>query len=142
MEKYIYIFVIMFVVVVIPIALYIIFKPMFRQNKLMNGVVNYDTFMRKFVFRIELTKEEFYSQIKIRNINDILEYSLNEDCSVITFTMYNMKYPYKIVVDDFKESTILRVEQIPVTSKPTFYINEFFIKKFNAKPLEFEKYSF
>jgi hypothetical protein len=53
-----------------------------------------------------------------------------------------MKYPYKIVVDDFRESTILRVEQIPVTSKPTFYINEFFIKKFNAKPLEFEKYSF
>ena len=142
MEKYIFIFVIMFVVVVIPIALYIIFKPMFRQNKLLNGVVNYDTFMRKFVFRIELTKEEFYSQIKIRNINDILEYSLNEDCSVITFTMYNMKYPYKIVVDDFRESTILRVEQIPVTSKPTFYINEFFIKKFNAKPLEFEKYSF
>ena len=142
MEKYIYIFVIMFVVVVIPIALYIIFKPMFRQNKLLNGIVNYDTFMRKFVFRIEITKEEFYSQLKIRNINDVLEYSLNEDCSVITFTIYNMKYSYKIIVDDFNESIILRVEQIQITSKPAFRINEFFIKKFNATPLEFEKYSF
>ena len=142
MEKYIYIFVIMFVVVVIPIALYIILKPMFRQNKLLNGIVNYDTFMRKFVFRIEITKEEFYSQLKIRNINDVLEYSLNEDCSVITFTMYNMKYSYKIIVDDFNESIILRVEQIQITSKPAFRINEFFIKKFNATPLEFEKYSF
>ena len=142
MEKYIYIFVIMFVVVVIPIALYNIFKPMFRQNKLLNGVVNYDTFMRKFVFRIELTKEEFYSQIKIRNINDVLEYSLNEDCSVITFTMYNMKYSYRIIVNDFNESIILRVEQIQITSKQAFRINEFFIKKFNATPLEFEKYSF
>lgn len=142
MEKYIYIFVIIFVLVVIPIALYNIFKSMFRQNKLLNGVVNYDTFMRKFVFRIELTKEEFYSQIKIRNINDVLEYSLNEDCSVITFTMYNMKYSYKIIVDDFNESIILRVEQIQITSKPAFRINEFFIKKFNATPLEFEKYSF
>ncbi len=142
MEKYIYTFVIMFVVVVIPIALYIIFKPMFRQNKLLNGIVNYDTFMRKFVFRIEITKEEFYSQLKIRNINDVLEYSLNEDCSVITFTMYNMKYSYKIIVDDFNESIILRVEQIQITSKPAFRINEFFIKKFNATPLEFEKYSF
>ena len=142
MEKYIYIFVIMFVVVVIPIALYIIFKPMFRQNKLLNGIVNYDTFMRKFVFRIEITKEEFYSQLKIRNINDVLEYSLNEDCSVITFTMYNMKYSYKIIVDDFNELIILRVEQIQITSKPAFRINEFFIKKFNATPLEFEKYSF
>jgi len=142
MEKYIYIFVIMFVVVVIPIALYIIFKPMFRQNKLLNGIVNYDTFMRKFVFRIEITKEEFYSQLKISNINDVLEYSLNVDCSVITFTMYNMKYSYKIIVDDFNESIILRVEQIQITSKPAFRINEFFIKKFNATPLEFEKYSF
>ena len=142
MEKYIYIFVIMFVVVIIPIALYIIFKPMFRQNKLLNGIVNYDTFMRKFAFRIEITKEEFYSQLKIRNINDVLEYSLNEDCSVITFTMYNMKYLYKIIVDDFNESIILRVEQIQITSKPAFRINEFFIKKFNATPLEFEKYSF
>ena len=142
MEKYIYIFVIMFVVVVIPIALYIIFKPMFRQNKLLNGIVNYDTFMRKFVFRIEITKEEFYSQLKIRNINDVLEYSLNDDCSVITFTMYNMKYSYKIIVDDFNESIILRVEQIQITSKPAFRINEFFIKKFNATPLGFEKYSF
>ena len=142
MEKYIYIFVIMFVVVVIPIAFYIIFKPMFRQNKLLNGIVNYDTFMRKFVFRIEITKEEFYSQLKIRNINDVLEYSLNEDCSVITFTMYNMKYSYKIIVDDFNESIILRVEQIQITSKLAFRINDFFIKKFNATPLEFEKYSF
>ena len=142
MEKYIYIFVIMFVVVVIPIALYVIFKPMFRQNKLLNGIVNYDTFMRKFVFRIEITKEEFYSQLKIRNINDVLEYSLNEDCSVITFTMYNKKYSYKIIVDDFNESIILRVEQIQITSRPAFHINEFFIKKFNATPSEFEKYSF
>ena len=142
MEKYIYIFVIMFVVVVIPIALYIIFKPMFRQKKLLNGIVNYDAFMRKFVFRIEITKEEFYSQLKIRNINDVLEYSLNDNCSVITFTMYNMKYSYKIIVDDFNESIILQVEQIQVTSKPAFRINEFFIKKFNAVPLEFEKYSF
>ena len=85
MEKYIYIYVIIFIVIVIPVSLYIIFKPMFWQNKLLNGIVNYDTFMRKFVFRIELTKEEFYSQIKICNINDILEYSLNDDCSVITF---------------------------------------------------------
>ena len=142
MGKYIYIFVIIFVVVVIPIALYIIFKPMFRQNKLLNGIVNYDTFMRKYVFYIEFSMVEFFSKLKARNINDVLEYSLNEDCSVITFTMYNMKYSYKIIVNDFNESIILRVEQIQITSKPAFRINEFFIKKFNATPLEFEKYSF
>ena len=142
MEKYIYIFVIIFIVIVIPAALYIIFKSMFRQNKLLNGIVNYDTFMRKYVFYIEFSKVEFFSKLKARNINDVLEYSLNDDCSVITFTMYNTKYSYKIIVDDFRGAIILRVEQIKPTSKVAFFINEFFIKKFNATPLEFEKYSF
>ena len=142
MEKNIYVFVIIFILVVIPIALYLILKPMFQHNKLLNGVVNYDTFMRKYVFCIDLTKELFYTQLKTHNIYDVLEHSLNDDCSVITFTMYNMKYSYKIKTDDFNGAIILKVEQIQLTSKPAFRINEFFIKKFNATPLEFEKYSF
>ena len=142
MEKNIYLFVIIFFIVIIPIALYLILKPMFRHNKLLNGIVNYDTFMRKFVFCTELAKEDFYIQLKTYNINDALEYSLNDDCSIITFTMYNMKYPYRIAFEQFNELNILRVEQIQLVSKPALRINEFFIKKFNAKPIEFEKYSF
>ena len=109
---------------------------------MLNGIVNTDAFMRKYVFRIELTKEDFYTQLKTRNINDVLEYSLNDNCSVITFIMYSTKYSYAIKVDDFNESIVLRVEQIQAISRSAFIINEFFIKKFNATPLEFEKYSF
>ena len=141
MEKYIFIFVIIFIVM-IPIALYLILKPMFKHNKLLNGIVNYDTFMRKYVFSVALDKEEFYSQLKMQNVQDVLEYTLSNDDTVITFMLYNGKYPYKINVDAFNESIILRVEQLSLNSKPAFYINEFFIKKFNAKPLDFEKYKF
>ena len=141
MEKYIYIFVIVFVVI-IPIALYFILKPMFKHNKLLNGIVNYDTFMRKYVFGIALKKEEFYTQLKTPNVYDVLEYTLSEDDTVITFKMYNGKYSYKINIDIFNESIVLRVEQISINSRPAFHINEFFIKKFNAKPLDFEKYKF
>ena len=141
MEKYIYIFIVVFVVM-IPIALYLILKPMFKHNKLLNGLVNYDTFMRKYVFSVALGKEEFYSQLKMTNVQDVLEYTLSNDGTVITFRLYNRKYPYKINVDAFNESIILRVEQLSLNSKPAFYINEFFIKKFNAKPLDFEKYKF
>ena len=141
MEKYIYIFIVVFVVM-IPIALYLILKPMFKHNKLLNGIVNYDTFMKKYVFSVALSKEEFYSQLKMPNVQDVLEYTLSNDGTVITFRLYNGKYPYKINVDAFNESIILRVEQLSANSKPAFYINEFFIKKFNAKPLDFEKYKF
>ena len=141
MEKYIYIFVVVFVVM-IPIALYLILKRMFKHNKLLNSIVNYDTFMRKYVFSVALGKEEFYSQLKMKNVQDVLEYTLSNDDTVITFRLYNGKYPYKINVDAFNESIILRVEQLSANSKPAFYINEFFIKKFNAKQLDFEKYKF
>ena len=136
MEKYIYIFIVVFVVM-IPIALYLILKPMFKHNKLLNGIVNYDTFMRKYVFSVALGKEEFYSQLKMTNVQDVLEYTLSNDDTVITFRLYNCKYPYKINVDAFNESIILRVEQLSANSRPAFYINEFFIKKFNSKPLDF-----
>ena len=141
MEKYIYIFIVVFVVM-IPIALYLILKPVFKHNKLLNGIVNYDTFMRKYVFSVALGKEEFYAQLKMPNAQDVLEYTLSNDETVITFRLYNGKYPYKINVDAFNESIILRVEQLSANSKPAFYINEFFVKKFNAKPLDFEKYKF
>ena len=141
MEKYIYIFIVVFVVM-IPIALYLILKPVFKHNKLLDGIVNYDTFMRKYVFSVALGKEEFYSQLKMPNVQDVLEYTLSNDDTVITFRLYNGKYPYKINVDAFNESIILRVEQLSANSKPAFYINEFFVKKFNAKPLDFEKYKF
>ena len=142
MENYIYIFVIILIVVVVPIAICLVFKPMFQQRKLLNGVVNYDTFMRKFVFQIDFTKDGFYDQLKKKNINDILEYYLNDDISEITFVRYNMKYSYKISLDEFNESIILRVEQIPMVSKATDLINEFFVKKFDAKPIDYQKFGF
>ena len=141
MEKYIYIFIVVFVVM-IPIALYLILKPMFKHNKLLNGIVNYDTFMRKYVFGIAIKKEEFYTQLKTPNVYDVLEYTLSDDDTVITFKLYNREFPYKINVGVFDKSIVLRVEQISINSRPAFHINEFFIKKFNAKPLDFEKYKF
>ena len=141
MDEYIYIFVVLFIVS-IPIVLYLILKPALRHHKLLNGIVNYDTFMKKYVFYIALKKEDFYSQLKAPNVNDILEYALSDDCTIITFKMYNSTFSYKINVDEFNESIVLRVEQLSVTSRPALSINEFFIKKFDAKPLDFQKYKF
>jgi len=59
MEKCFYLFVILLFVFAVPVALYLILKPMFQQRKLLNGVIHYDTFMRKFVFQIGFTNEFF-----------------------------------------------------------------------------------
>ena len=145
MEIYWYAFLIVFIIIVIPVALYLIFKPLYRNKQTLNGVENYDAFMRKYVFRVEMTEEEFYGRLKTKNINDTLEYCLNDDCSVVTFTRYGSKYPYKILTEEADESIILRIQQIPIItdrSNVPYLINEFFIKKFDAKPMEYSKYPF
>ena len=141
MEEYLPFFFIVFFAM-IPVALFIIFKPVVQQKKLLNGVTNYDTFMRKYVYHIDLTKEAFYSQLKIRNINDLLEYSLSDDLSVIIFEKYLNKFPYSIELSESEEGIILKVSQTQLTSRISYDINAFFIGKFNAKPLNYNDNSF
>ena len=69
MEKYFCLFVILFFVFAVPVALYLILKPMFQQRKLLNGVINYDTFMRKIVFQIDFTNEFFIKKIDAKPID-------------------------------------------------------------------------
>ena len=146
MEKYsiifAYVFIFIFFFVIMLLALYLIFKPIIKQKNLLNGTVNYDAFMHKYVFRIPLKKEDFYAHLKTPNVCDALEYYLSEDYTVITFKMYNYNFSYEMNVAEFNDSIVLRVKQLSVNNRPALHINEFFIKKFDAEPLNFEQYKF
>ncbi|MBQ8546061.1 MAG: hypothetical protein IJ437_03870 [Clostridia bacterium] len=101
---------------------------------------NTDAFTRKFIFNVQLTKEEFLIKLKIPNVNDTLEYELNDECSIITFKKDFSKISYNLKVIEINKELQIRVEQIPVFYENTnipFLINEFFISKFNATPVEF-----
>ena len=93
-------------------------------------------FIWNYCFNDEDTFVDYYFNHKYKNYNTIVAC---EDNDIVSSLQLNQ---YKIKLDNFNESLILRVEQIQMTSKPAFRINEFFIKKFNAKPLEFEKFKF
>lgn len=140
MELFFYPIVIL--VVLIPIALYLILRPVFKNQQTVNGVVNYNSFMRKYVFQIELDQMEFYDQLKTQNVHDIMEYCLSDDCTEIVFTRYNTRNRYKLMIDERNNYIILKVQQVSVLSRVPYYINEFFMRKFGAKPMEYEKYPF
>ena len=142
MEKFAYIFIVLLGVMFVLLAFYFIFRPMVRQQKMLNGVVNYDPFMRKFVFRIDGTKDLFGSELNMHNVNDTLEYSLSNDRTVITFLMYHGKFEYEMLIDEFDGFIILRLQQLCLSGRVSFHINEFMIRKFQAKPLEWTNYHF
>ncbi len=144
MEYYYVILIFIAIIVLVPLAIYVIFKPMIRQNKLLNSVCNYDSLMRNFVFKVDLSKDCFFRQLKTHNVNDVMQYRLNEDLSVITFMRNYTEMSYSIKLKSFENSIVLKIEQATLIGKSNmpYYVNEFWIKKFNAEPLEYEKYAF
>jgi len=116
MGNYFPLFIVAFLFIIIPIVLYEALVPQFRQNKLLNGVVNYDAFMRKFVFRIDLNKVEFFSILSIHNVGDVLEYILNEDESTITFVKFNAKTTYRYELCERENFLLLKVKRIGLDS--------------------------
>ena len=136
-------------IILIPacIVAIIAFSAFKNIDKRKQGLINYDSCMRKFVFRVDLTKEEVYERLRTRNVTDVLEYILNEDLSVITFKYYNgeISYTFSVCEYDNNDYLIIRLEQlllIPGKSRILKNINKFFFMKLDAKILDYDKYSF
>lgn len=145
MEKYFPIFIVLFFIVIFSIVLYILFIQAIKQSKLLNGVVNYDMFMRKFVFRVNASQAAIIERLKLPNINDKLNYQFNENTAIITFEKYGAQISYKLMIEDFGEYCVLKTEQISLIAERSQIphdINAFWIQKLDAIPLEFESNKF
>lgn len=135
-----YILVAILVPIVGFLAFLLIFSHIKKYQKITHNVNNTDAFTRKFIFNVQLTKEEFLIKLKIPNVNDKLEYELNDECTIITFKKDFSKISYNLKVIEIDKELQIRVEQIQIFYGKTnipFLINEFFISKFNAKPIKY-----
>ncbi len=143
MENYISIFgMVLFILVIVAVIYYIVINPLVKQNRDLNGIVNYDAFMRRFVFQITLTKEECFQALKIPNACDVLEYSVSEEQSSITFIKYGSHVSYALEITPCEGYSILICKQItPIAAASVLYkVNSFWIKKINAVPLSHSSY--
>ena len=145
MEKYFPVMIAAFVLILHPLILFFILRSVFRHKKLTNGIVNFDAFSKKFVFRIDLANKQFYEQLRVKNVYDSLDYNLNDDCTIITFRKFNEEASYRILLEDHGEYLALKVQHIANCFQKVFManlINEFWINKLDAKPLEFKTNAF
>lgn len=124
-----------------PLAVFVNLLPLLRQRKLLKGVRNYDAGLHRFLFRIDMTPEEFWNRLRLPNAADVLEYDLSDDASVITFRRYKGRLSCRLRPEAHDTYIILRLEtaQHPFvqTGGAQFYVNSFWIQKFGAVPLVF-----
>ncbi len=130
--------------IVAAVVLLIIFLPKKKHNNATGGVVNYDAFMRKFVFSVNTTRDDFYAALSVPNSYDPLSYTLSQDYSAITFSTMQTSATYRLYVEQYQGYIVLKLEQISAVSGANipYSINPFFINKFRAVPLDFSRYAF
>ena len=133
----------MVLVALIPVVLFFILKPMFRERKISNGIRNQDAFSQNYLFKINYSKQEFLNRIERSSITDLMDYTFDNNTMIITFSKYSAKIPYAVIIKELEGGCYIRLTKsvfLGDRSNIPYYINEFMIKKFDAELLPYEEY--
>lgn len=140
-----------------PVVLIIIFSVCFafiglgifyryrELQKVSKGIINYDNFVREFIFKIDKPKEEIISILSSENKSDFFSCTLNQDENNITFYEFGDKNEYKYDIQEYDNYCILRLKQTSIVSNirdVLYKLNPFIVKKLNAKIIPYSKDGF
>lgn len=137
------IWVILLFVIVIPLILgYTL--PIYKNHyKTTAGVINYDSAMRKFVYKVYFSKEEIIISLKRKNDIDELSCTFDFERSVIRFSEYGSSREYYFEIQECDGFSILRLNQVSLIgmkSSVPFKLNPFLVSKINAEIIPFSLY--
>ena len=134
----IFIYIIAFLLLCI-VTVYGILKSYFKDRKVRNGVMNSDTFMRRYVYALKCGKQDVIDKLSTHSAYDKPEYLFDEEALIITFIHLNAKSKYQLSFIERDNCNYLYVHQIDWLQKShiPYMINEFWIKKVDAVPVEY-----
>lgn len=130
-------------VILIPVGLYFILAPKFKETKISNGIRNQDALYQNYLFKVNYAKQDFLQEMNATNVLDSLEYAFDINTKTITFSKYGANIPYTVFIKEFDGGCYIKLTKnvlIGDRSNIPYQINEFMIKKFNAELLPYEEY--
>ena len=120
--------------------------PMLKKHKeISNGIINYDSLMRKFVYKVHLSKQEVITLLKSKNEIDELTCTFNNDETIIKISEFGSYRKYYFQVQEIDGYSLLKLEQVSLfgmQSQVPFKLNPFLVKKLNAEIVPFSQYEF
>jgi len=138
-------FAIFFIVIVIPLVLGIIIPIYKDHNDSTGGIINYDSIMRKFVYKIHLSPQQIIDLLSAKNAVDELSCTFDLDKSIIRFSDYGSHRNYYFQIQECDDFSILKLEQVELigmSSHIPYKLNPFFVRKLQAEIIPFSQYSF
>ena len=138
-------FAIFFFVILIPLVLgYVI--PIYKEHSKVTGdVINYDSAMRKFVYKINLSSQEIIDLLNAKNDIDELSCSFDFEKAIIRFSEYGSHRDYYFQIQERSDFSILRLEQVALLgmqSSVPYKLNPFIVSKLQAEIVPFSQYGF
>lgn len=130
-------------VLVFPIVFATII-PLYKQHHAVSGdVINSDAFMRKYVYKAYLSKEEIVRLLQIKNAADELCCVLDPDKSIIIFSDAFTTMEFHLHIQECVGFSIIRLEETKITSESSHIplkLNPFFVRKLQAEIIPYSQY--
>ena len=101
--------------------------------------------MRKFVYKINLSRQEIIDLLNAKNVIDELSCSFDLEKSVIRFFEYGSHRDYYFKIQECSDFSILRLEQVALLgmqSSVPYKLNPFIVSKLQAEIVPFSQYGF
>lgn len=135
-----------FLFILVSVLAFGMIIPMHKEHeKVCNGVINYDSVMRKFVYKVYLSRQEVITLLKSKNEIDELTCTFNDDETIIKISEYGSNRKYYFQVQELNGFSLLKLEQVSVIGMQSwvpFKLNPFLVKKLNAEIVPFSQHKF
>ena len=132
-------FIVLFILT-IPLALFLIFKPVMADKKVRNNVTNSDSHTRHYCFALDCNQSEALDKLSIRNIYDTLKHTLDKENLTIVFEDFGTTIEHKLAFYVVENKTYLKVTRVRSShgkSNIPLMTNKFFIEKIGAVPVDY-----
>ena len=131
---------VLFIMLVLPMIL-VRHHSIYKEHKNASGdIVNYDSSMRKFVFKINLASQEIIDSLSTENDIDDLSCTFDFEKSVVRISEYGSHIDYYFQIQECDGFSILRLEQVALfgmKSTVPFKLNPYMVSKLNAEIVPF-----
>ncbi len=118
--------------------------PIYKSHhKVTGSIINYDSTMRKFVYKVNLSGEEIINLLNTKNDVDELSCAFDFEKSVIRFSEYGSHRDYYFRVQECGEFSILRLDEVALIgmkSPVPYKLNPFIVSKLQAEIIPFSQY--
>ena len=114
-----------------------------KHAKSTDNVVNYNSWKSKFIYKVNLTRDEIIAILLTPCAGDFLTCTFDYDMSKITFSDFLHRETFYLTTEKRDNFTILRLELKYFHGEHSaikFKLNPFIISKLKAEPLPFSEY--